>query len=167
MSSTTASSSYGKVSLEQSLMNLTLAGTNAPSTAALSFLPHPPSPRVRPHHGAPSTSPTHSLSHSQHYAPSSLSNPSSSSYRPSSPFVPAPPLLQPTVAKVAPNQYPSRARIRLHIRTQPRARHLPTYPTLPWAFRQARSASAGVGIATTGTGAENARSTSGPCASRG
>ncbi|KAI8974777.1 hypothetical protein BD414DRAFT_497434 [Trametes punicea] len=44
---------HSKMSLEQSLMNLTLAGTNAPSTSALSFLPHPPSPRVRP-----STSPT-------------------------------------------------------------------------------------------------------------
>ncbi|KAI0375975.1 hypothetical protein BV20DRAFT_910885, partial [Pilatotrama ljubarskyi] len=38
---------HGKMSLEQSLMNLTLAGTNAPSSSALSFLPHPPSPRVR------------------------------------------------------------------------------------------------------------------------
>ncbi|KAI0823510.1 hypothetical protein BC628DRAFT_1278350, partial [Trametes gibbosa] len=41
------SAAHGKMSLEQSLMNLTLAGTNAPSTSALSFLPHPPSPRVR------------------------------------------------------------------------------------------------------------------------
>ncbi|KAI0353976.1 hypothetical protein OH77DRAFT_1364228, partial [Trametes cingulata] len=37
----------GKMSLEQSLMHLTLAGTNAPSSSALSFLPHPPSPRAR------------------------------------------------------------------------------------------------------------------------
>ncbi|KAI0753961.1 hypothetical protein C8Q80DRAFT_1135800, partial [Daedaleopsis nitida] len=58
----------GKLSLEQSLMNLTLAGTNAPSTSALSFLPHPPSPRVRPSH-----SPSTSLS----YAPA-LSNPPNS-----------------------------------------------------------------------------------------
>ncbi|KAI0765949.1 hypothetical protein BD413DRAFT_450085, partial [Trametes elegans] len=43
----TTTASHGKMSLEQSLMNLTLAGTNAPSTSALSFLPHPPSPRVR------------------------------------------------------------------------------------------------------------------------
>ncbi|TFK88626.1 hypothetical protein K466DRAFT_444516, partial [Polyporus arcularius HHB13444] len=40
-------SPHGKMSLEQSLMHLSLAGTNAPSSSALSFLPHPPSPRVR------------------------------------------------------------------------------------------------------------------------
>ncbi|KAH9848805.1 hypothetical protein C2E23DRAFT_686770, partial [Lenzites betulinus] len=45
--SSSASHHHGKMSLEQSLMHLTLAGTNAPSTSALSFLPHPPSPRVR------------------------------------------------------------------------------------------------------------------------
>ncbi|EIW54639.1 uncharacterized protein TRAVEDRAFT_73830 [Trametes versicolor FP-101664 SS1] len=70
------SAAHGKMSLEQSLMNLTLAGTNAPSSSALSFLPHPPSPRVRP-----STSPTQpsSIPSSYPYAYSSFaSNPSSS-----------------------------------------------------------------------------------------
>ncbi|KAI0325643.1 hypothetical protein GY45DRAFT_1207267, partial [Cubamyces sp. BRFM 1775] len=41
------SASHGKMSLEQSFVNLSIAGTNAPSSSALSFLPHPPSPRVR------------------------------------------------------------------------------------------------------------------------
>ncbi|KAI1789259.1 hypothetical protein LXA43DRAFT_1155179 [Ganoderma leucocontextum] len=65
-----APSTYGKMSLEHSLMNLSLAGTNAPSTSALSFLPHPPSPRVRPHYASPSTSPSHSPSHPQYHTPS-------------------------------------------------------------------------------------------------
>ncbi|KAM5543687.1 hypothetical protein V8D89_002938 [Ganoderma adspersum] len=65
-----APSPYGKMSLEQSLMNLTLAGTNAPSTSALSFLPHPPSPRVRPHHASPALSPVHPQSNPQYYTPS-------------------------------------------------------------------------------------------------
>ncbi|OSD04979.1 hypothetical protein PYCCODRAFT_1342325, partial [Trametes coccinea BRFM310] len=42
-----SASHSSKMSLEQSLMNLSIAGTNAPSSSALSFLPHPPSPRVR------------------------------------------------------------------------------------------------------------------------
>ena len=98
-----SSAPHGKLamsmSLEQSLMNmnmnmsLSLAGTNAPSTSALSFLPHPPSPRVRPHH-SPNATPSHSPSSSTCYVPSALantalSNSSSSSgsgsgYRPSS-----------------------------------------------------------------------------------
>ncbi|KAI0760819.1 hypothetical protein C8Q74DRAFT_1221354 [Fomes fomentarius] len=76
-----SSSPYGKISLEHSLMNLTLAGTNAPSTSALSFLPHPPSPRVRPSPGSAS-SPSHSPSSSQSY---SLSNAPSNHYKPTSP----------------------------------------------------------------------------------
>ncbi|PIL30090.1 hypothetical protein GSI_07768 [Ganoderma sinense ZZ0214-1] len=65
-----APSPYGKMSLEHSLMNLSLAGTNAPSTSALSFLPHPPSPRVRPHHASLSVSPVHPPSNPQYLAPS-------------------------------------------------------------------------------------------------
>ncbi|KAI0746074.1 hypothetical protein C8Q76DRAFT_604608 [Earliella scabrosa] len=74
-----ATSYHGKMSLEQSLMNLTLAGTNAPSTSALSFLPHPPSPRVRA-----STSPSHSPSNSQCYSPG-LSNSGSNLHKSTSP----------------------------------------------------------------------------------
>ncbi|RPD60426.1 hypothetical protein L226DRAFT_574395 [Lentinus tigrinus ALCF2SS1-7] len=72
-SSIASSSAHGKMSLEQSLMNLSLAGTNAPSTSALSFLPHPPSPRVRPHL-SPNATPTHSPSNSTCYMPSAFSN---------------------------------------------------------------------------------------------
>ncbi|KAH9923444.1 uncharacterized protein BXZ73DRAFT_50957 [Epithele typhae] len=64
-----------KFSLEHSLMSLTMAGTNAPSTSALSFLPHPPTPKMRSPH-SPAGSPSHSPSNSQCYAPG-YSNPHS------------------------------------------------------------------------------------------
>ena len=72
------------MSLEQSLMNLTLEGLNAPSSSALSFLPHPPTPKTRGAH-SPNATPTHSPSNSQSYgyAPG-YSNPNAA-YRTASP----------------------------------------------------------------------------------
>ena len=72
------------MSLEQSLMHLTLAGTNAPSTSALSFLPHPVTHKMR----SPAAAPTYSPSNPQCHSPGVANHRTTSPARSRSPSQP-------------------------------------------------------------------------------